>query len=65
MKIVDAIVKKTNSQLADSGRVLQKILAAGANEQGEWELPLSGEKVSAMHAALDEHAEHLDEVFYC
>jgi hypothetical protein len=62
MKIVDAIVKKTNSELADSGRVLQEILAAGANERGEWELPLPAEKVAAMRTALDERAEHLNEV---
>ena len=62
MKIVDTIVKRTNSELADSGRVLQEILAAGANERGEWELPLPGDKVTAMRAALDARSEHLNEV---
>lgn len=62
MKIVDTIVKQTNSELADSGRVLQEILAAGANERGEWELPLTADKVTAMRAALDARAEHLNEV---
>lgn len=62
MKIVDTIVKRTNSELADSGRVLQEILAAGANERGEWELPLPADKVAAMRAALDARAEHLNEV---
>ncbi len=62
MKIVDAIAKKTNNELADSGRVLQEILAAGANERGEWELPLPADRVAAMRAALDARAEHLNEV---
>ena len=62
MKIVDTIVKRTNSELADSGRVLQEILAAGANECGEWELPLPADKVAAMRGALDARAEHLNEV---
>ncbi|CAL8466153.1 g5689 [Coccomyxa elongata] len=61
MKIVDTIVKRTNSELADSGRVLQEILAAGANDRGEWELPLPADKVAAMRAALDARAEHLNE----
>ncbi len=32
-------------QVADSAKVLQAILAAGANQRGEWDLPLSAEAV--------------------
>jgi hypothetical protein len=62
MMIVDAIVKKTSSQLADSGRILQEILAAAANEKGEWEVPLPKEKIEAMREAMNARSEHLDEV---
>ena len=48
MRMVDAIVKKSDSQLTDSGRVLQKILAAAADERGEWQVPLPEQKLDAM-----------------
>ena len=48
MRMVDAIVKKSDSQLIDSGRVLQKILAAAADERGEWQVPLPDQKLDAM-----------------
>ncbi len=62
MKIVDAVVKRTNADVSDSAKVLQDILAAAANERGEWELPLSQEKTAAMRQALEERSDHLNEV---
>jgi hypothetical protein len=61
MRLVDAIVKQTNAQLSDSSAVLQGILAAAANERGEWDLPLSRAQVAAMRAAMDARPEHLTE----
>ena len=62
MKIVDAVVNRTNAFVSDSAKVLQDILAAAANERGEWELPLSQEKTAAMRQALEDRSEHLSEV---
>ena len=56
MTIVDTIVSRTNTQVADSAKVLQAILAAAANERGEWELPLSAEKALSLLPAV--HADH-------
>lgn len=56
MTIVDTIVSRTNTQVADSAKVLQAILAAAANERGEWELPLSAEKALSLPPAM--HADH-------
>ena len=52
MTIVDTIVSRTNTQVADSAKVLQAILAAAANERGEWDLPLSAEKVLLQNPRL-------------
>ena len=65
MRLVDAIVKQTNTQLSDSSRVLQGILAAAANERGEWDLPLSRAQVAAMRAAMYARPEHLTEARGC
>ena len=62
MRIVDAVVKKTNADVSDSAKVLQDILAAAANERGEWELPLTPEKTAAMKKALEDRSDHLSEV---
>ena len=62
MRIVDAVVKRTNADVSDSAKVLQDILAAAANERGEWELPLSQEKAAAMRQALEDRSDHLNEV---
>ena len=48
MRMVEALVKKSDSQITDSASILQKIVAASADERGEWHLPLSDESVSAM-----------------
>lgn len=53
MKIVDTIVSRTNTQVADSAKVLQAVLAAAANERGEWELPLSAEKAPSLPEAWE------------
>ncbi|KAK9822820.1 hypothetical protein WJX81_004256 [Elliptochloris bilobata] len=61
MTIVDTIVARTNTQVADSSKVLQAIMAAAANEHGEWELPLSTEKADAMRREVAKHEGALDE----
>ena len=48
MRMVEALVKKSDSQITDSASVLQQIVAASADEKGEWHLPLSDENVAAM-----------------
>lgn len=48
MRLVDALVKKSDSQLTDSAAVLEKILVAAADENGQWQVPLSDAKVEAM-----------------
>lgn len=60
MTIVDTIVSRTNTQVADSAKVLQAILAAAANERGEWELPLSAEKALPLPKAWELVAVHAD-----
>ena len=56
MGLVDAAVQRTDSQLSSAGAALQRILAAGADEKGEWHLPLAPDRVAAMRAALDAEA---------
>lgn len=48
MRMVEALVKKSDSQITDSASVLQKIIAAAADEKGEWHLPLSDDNVASM-----------------
>ena len=62
MRLVDAVVKRTNADVTDAANVLQDILAAAANEHGEWELPLSEENTAAMRRALEDRSQHLNEV---
>ena len=62
MRLVDAVVKRTNADVSDAANVLQDILAAAANERGEWELPLSEENTAAMRQALEDRSQHLNEV---
>lgn len=56
MGLVDAAVQRTDTQLSAAGEVLQRILAAGADERGEWHLPLAPDRIAAMRAALDDAA---------
>ena len=55
MRMVEALVKKSDSQITDSASVLQKIVAAAADEKGEWHLPLSDDKVAAMRKVRKLH----------
>lgn len=48
MRMVDALVKRTDTKISDSGRLLESFLKAAADERGEWELPLPPEKLKAM-----------------
>eukprot|EP00890_Picochlorum_soloecismus_P000294 jgi/Picsp_1/1265/NSC_04746-R1_protein len=61
MQILDALVKKTDEQLIDSSEVLQEILIAGAEENGQWEVPLSDSKMESMRLVMDSRADQLDE----
>ncbi|GAX72617.1 hypothetical protein CEUSTIGMA_g73.t1 [Chlamydomonas eustigma] len=61
MVLVDAIVRKSEQQLSDSGKVLQEVLSAAADEKGEWYLPLAPAQVLGMRRALDDNAAYLDE----
>jgi hypothetical protein len=59
--LLDAAMKQTESRLSDSARVLQEVLAAAADADGQWFLPLSPAQVAAVRAAMEARAEHLDE----
>lgn len=61
MVLVDTFVRSSEQKLSDSAATLQAILAAAADANGEWYLPLTKEQVSAVRAALDRNAEALDE----
>eukprot|EP00878_Enallax_costatus_P011323 GHUV01011820.1.p1 GENE.GHUV01011820.1~~GHUV01011820.1.p1 ORF type:complete len:248 (+),score=70.57 GHUV01011820.1:143-886(+) len=61
MLLVDAMVKQTEQKLNDSAAVLQEVLKAAADENGEWYLPLDANQVSSVRAALDKYADRLDE----
>ncbi|KAG2431615.1 hypothetical protein HYH02_013308 [Chlamydomonas schloesseri] len=61
MVLVDAVRRRTEQQLADSGNVLQDILVAAADEKGEWYLPLTDDQVEAVREALNRHRDRLDE----
>jgi polyhydroxyalkanoate synthesis regulator phasin len=48
MILVDAMVKKTNSQLDQAARIVEMILASAAEKDGSWKLPLSQERLASM-----------------
>lgn len=50
MRLVEALVKESDIQISDSASILNKIVTAAADENGEWHLPLSDSNVSAMKA---------------
>jgi len=56
MGLVDAAVQRTDTQLSSAGAALQRILAAGADEAGEWHLPLAPDRIASMRGALDAEA---------
>lgn len=45
LTLVNAMVKRTEQQLEDSGKILQNILASAADDKGEWYLPLTKDQV--------------------
>ncbi|GAB4822728.1 hypothetical protein N2152v2_009774 [Parachlorella kessleri] len=61
MQLVDAMVKKTEGQLSDSADLLQKILTAAADGRGEWQVPLSPDKLQAMKKVMEDNSDRLDE----
>eukprot|EP01025_Chloroclados_australasicus_P047084 TRINITY_DN5226_c0_g1_i2.p1 TRINITY_DN5226_c0_g1~~TRINITY_DN5226_c0_g1_i2.p1 ORF type:complete len:364 (-),score=52.79 TRINITY_DN5226_c0_g1_i2:269-1267(-) len=61
MVLLDALVKQTEDQLEKSSTVLQDIMKIGANDKGEWQIPLPPEKEAAIKTALKENEDKLDE----
>lgn len=62
MQLVDSMVKRTNEQLTESTGLLQEILRAAADPQtGEWQLPLTPDKLEAMRGVMAANAAALDE----
>ncbi|KAL4418972.1 hypothetical protein ABPG77_000885 [Micractinium sp. CCAP 211/92] len=62
MQLVDSMVKRTNEQLTESTGLLQEILRAAADPQtGEWQLPLSPDKLEAMRGVMAANPGALDE----
>jgi hypothetical protein len=59
--LLDAAMKQTESRLTDSARVLQEVLSAAADADGQWYLPLNKEQVAAVRKAMEERADALDE----
>ncbi len=49
--------------MSQSSHVLTEVLTAAAEDNGEWELPLSTEKLAAMRQVMEARAESLDEAF--
>lgn len=45
MVLVDALVKQSEQKLTDSAGVLQEILTAAADDNGEWYIPLTEQQV--------------------
>ena len=52
MRMVDSLVKRTDTKVSDSGRLLESFLKAAADDRGEWELPLAPEKLSALEKVI-------------
>ena len=48
LKLIETTVQKTDTDLNKAKKVLQDILIAGANEKGEWFLPLPSDRIGAM-----------------
>ncbi|GMH37163.1 hypothetical protein BSKO_05036 [Bryopsis sp. KO-2023] len=61
MSLVDAMVKRADAQLTDSSQVLGEILKAGADETGNWNLPLGEKEINALNQALEDNKEHINE----
>ena len=54
MVLVDAWVQQSERQLSDSAQVLQDILKAAADDNGEWYLPLTPDQVGTGKGELRE-----------
>ena len=63
MQLVEAAVSVTDSQLDAGGAALQRVLAAGADDAGEWRLPLDADALARMRAALADAGAAVDEAF--
>ncbi|GBF97230.1 hypothetical protein Rsub_09921, partial [Raphidocelis subcapitata] len=61
MVLVDAMVKQSEQKLGDAASTLQAILAAAADEKGEWYMPLAPQQVKSVRDALERNAPALDE----
>lgn len=48
MTLMDAMVRQTEVQLSGSGEVVQDLMRAGAEPNGEWLVPLPAERVDAI-----------------
>lgn len=49
MSLVDAMVKRADSQLTDSSQILGEILKSAADETGNWNLPLGKKEIAALN----------------
>ena len=62
MKMVDNLVRATETQMEDSSTVLQEILSASADpDTGEWQVPLNAREVESMRQAIEQRADKVDE----
>jgi hypothetical protein len=48
MTLVEKMIRKTEAQLSDSSDLIQEILKAGADKEGQWKIPLAKDRVEAM-----------------
>ena len=61
MLLVDAMVKDTEEKMASGGNVMQEILIAAADENGEWTMPLAPAQLTALRAGVAERRDEMDE----
>lgn len=55
-RLVEAIIKASEQQTAESASLLQQILAAAADERGEWHWPLPEAQAAAFEQVSHGHA---------
>lgn len=58
---LEVVVQRTEERMDDSADVVQQVLAAAAEPNGEFELPLKPHRIQAMRAALVERRQLVDE----
>jgi len=61
MLLVEAMVQATEETMQGGISVLQEILVAAADEDGEWKLPLPQSAADSMKKAMEERADRIDE----